>query len=103
MSYRLINVSLLELAGREFPRLWNHRTNREDALQTLFLVQFATNGDGTPEAARSALAWLEYELGVVPAKPAFPKPYFPPGNDLTVGTFIRDVDEALERSSRVAA
>ena len=103
MSYQLINVSLLELAEHEFPRLWNHRSNREDALQTLLLVQFATNGDGASEAARIALAWLEYELGVNPAKPAFPHPFFKPGDDLAEGTFFRDVDEALVESYRAAA
>lgn len=103
MSNHPVNVSLLDLAEREFPRLWTNRTNREDVLQTLLLIQFAADGNETIETARTALAWLEYELGVVPAKPAFPKPYFPPGNDLTMGTFIRDVDETLERSSRVAA
>jgi len=72
-------VKLVEFAEREFPKLMKHRANREDALQTLHLVEHATKGKGAEDAARHALAWLEYELNVVPRPPVCPKPWFYPG------------------------
>ncbi len=79
MAVPFPSVSLVEFAEREFPKLMKHRTPREDALQTLLLVEHATKGEGAQDAARHALAWLEYELNVVPMPPVCPKPWFYPG------------------------
>jgi hypothetical protein len=75
----LVSSLLVELAEREFPRLMRSRNNREDALQTLALTEHATQGEGAVDHARHALAWLEYELGVVAEPPVCPKPWFYPG------------------------
>ena len=89
---RCVSVILLALAESEFPRLMEHRTNREDAIQTLALVQFATRGEHALEIARHALSWLEYELGVVPVPPSCPRPEFSPqGNHKTAGLYRQDL------------
>jgi len=59
-----VAVPLLQMAEREFPKLMRHRTNREDALQVLRMVQWQTRGVNVAEAARKELRQLELDLGL---------------------------------------
>jgi len=103
MPHYFLGVCLIDLAEREFRRLMEHRHHREDALQTLALVQFATGDPEDVEAAYRALAWLEYELVEGSERPSFPKPHFlPPSDAWSVGTLLRNLDSALE-AERLAA
>jgi len=70
-----IAIALLELAKKEFGRLW--RRHKEDAIQHLHLVQLAHGVE--PDRARHFLGWLEYELGVTNVPPPYPKPPHYPG------------------------
>jgi hypothetical protein len=87
----LVSRPLVALAKREFPRLMTNESSREDALQTLALTEHASKGEGAVDAARHALAWLEYEIGFVPRPPVCPKPRFYPGEGETSAK-----DRALE-------
>jgi hypothetical protein len=92
-----VHPALLRYADLHFPRLMEHPTNQEDAFQELRLVQHVAETLG--EALASAgptLAWLEYDLGLTPKPPEGWKPSFPPAGELTRGTFVLDVDLALE-------
>ncbi len=103
MHHYLIGACLIDLARREFPSLMEHPDHREDALQTLALVQFATGDPQDVETAHQALAWLEYELVEGTLKPIFPKPHFsPPSGQLGRGTFLHDLSAAVE-AERLAA
>jgi hypothetical protein len=105
MLHSLIQGSLVSLAEREFPRLMDHSTNREDALQTIALVQHGLIGRDSGEterAARRHLAWLVYELGLVSDKPRFEKPDFRRPERLTRGTFLRDLAVALDDVRRAS-
>lgn len=103
MVSTLLNVSLIEHAERHHPKLMNHRHNREDALQTLRIVQLVSTPEDLETVACKALVWLEYELGVVPKKPTFLNPIStPPEALLENGTFIDDLDQAL-KAIRIAA
>ncbi len=63
-----VAVPLIEMAEREFPRLMRHRTNREDALQVLRLVQWQTKGHNALPVAYEELIQLEIDLGLrIPA------------------------------------
>jgi len=63
-----VAVPLIEMAEREFPSLMRHRTNREDALQVLRLVQWQTGGRNAFAVASRELARLEIDLGLrIPA------------------------------------
>ena len=87
----LIDVSLLDMAEKEFPDLMRHPTNREDALQELALAQWATGGVDAIQAARDALAWLRYDLGLVPERPAAIRPdYLSP--EFVKGTILDQAD-----------
>jgi hypothetical protein len=86
--------SLRRFAQEKFPRLMEHPTNREDALQTLALVHHMSHGVGELRLARRALIWLEYELGIVPMKPVFPNPVFN-ADTLEPGTLLDEVDRDL--------
>ncbi len=86
--------SLRSYARTYFPRLMDHPTDREDALQTLALVHHQARGVGELRQARRALIWLEYELGIVPMKPAFPNPVFNV-DAIQRGTLLDDVDRDL--------
>lgn len=59
-----VSVPLVAIAEREFPRLMRHRTNREDALQVLRLVQWQTGGRNALLFMRRALTELEIDLGL---------------------------------------
>ena len=59
-----VAVPLLQMAEREFPKLMRHRTNREDALQVLRMVQWQTRGVNVTAAARAELRQLESDLGL---------------------------------------
>lgn len=63
-----LTVPLLEMAEREFPKLMRHRTNREDALQVLRMVQWQTRGQNALLVAYEELIQLEIDLGIrIPA------------------------------------
>lgn len=65
-----LTVPLLEMAEREFPRLMRHRTNREDALQVLRMVQWQTGGVNPLPVAYEELTQLEIDLGLsIPSAP----------------------------------
>jgi len=59
-----LTVLLIEMAEREFPRLMRHRTNREDALQVLRMVQWQTGGINPLPVAYEELVQLEIDLGL---------------------------------------
>lgn len=59
-----VAAPLLQMAEREFPKLMRHRTNREDALQVLRMVQWQTRGVNVADAARKELTQLESDLGL---------------------------------------
>lgn len=59
-----VAVPLIEMAEREFPRLMGHRTNREDALQVLRMVQWQTQGLNALAEASRELLQLEIDLGL---------------------------------------
>jgi hypothetical protein len=66
-----VSVPLVAIAEREFPRLMRHRTNREDALQVLRLVQWQTGGRNILPVLRRELIQLEIDLGLrIPRDPA---------------------------------
>jgi len=63
-----LTVPLLEMAERKFPKLMRHRTNREDALQVLRMVQWQTRGVNALAMAHDELVQLEIDLGLrIPA------------------------------------
>ena len=100
-----LSLRLLEVADDEFADLMRHEHHREDVLQELALVEWAMQGtepEEREEAARSSLAWLAYELGVRIEKPKSFRPVFPPPDELTPSTLIREIEMALE-VERVAA
>lgn len=59
-----LTPALLEMAEREFPKLMRHRTNREDALQVLRMVQWRTGGVNPLPVAYEELILLEIDLGL---------------------------------------
>ena len=59
-----LSVPLLEMAVRQFPKLMGHRTNREDALQVLRMVQWQTRGVNVFPVAYDELVQLEIDLGL---------------------------------------
>jgi hypothetical protein len=59
-----VAVPLIEMAERAFPKLMRHRTNREDALQVLRLVQWQTQGHNALAVASQELTQLEIDLGL---------------------------------------
>lgn len=92
-----VSPVLLRLLETVFTALW--KSAREDALQELRLVEIGCEGMSGQDkfhAAIRSLAWLEYELGFAHDQPSFPKPTFPPAGDLARGSFVREIDEALE-------
>jgi len=63
-----LTVPLLKLAEEKFPKLMRHRTNREDALQVLRMVQWQTKGNNALPVAERELVQLEVDLGLrIPA------------------------------------
>jgi hypothetical protein len=94
------SVSLLELLRREFPLLAEVQ-NLEDAFHEVAVVDLAIP-HATSRDVRHALAWLQYELGLVREKPEFPKPYEPAGESLVRGSFLREIDQALEADRSAA-
>ena len=94
-------ASFLDLVRREFPLLAREQ-NLQDAIHEAILVTLAVP-DWTPGDVRRALAWLQYELGLVPEKPGFPKPYEPAGEALLVpGSLLHEIDQALGAERSVA-
>ena len=59
-----LTVSLLQMAEQRFPKLMGHRTNREDALQVLRMVQWQTRGINALPVAYDELVQLEIDLGI---------------------------------------
>jgi hypothetical protein len=59
-----VSVPLIEMAVRKFPKLMGHRTNREDALQVLRMVQWQTHGTNALPVAYDELIQLEIDLGL---------------------------------------
>jgi len=59
-----LTVSLLQMAEQRFPKLMRHRTNREDALQVLRMVQWQTCGINALPMAYDELVQLEIDLGI---------------------------------------
>jgi len=95
-------LSFFELLLGEFPELANE-TNREDAFQEFRLLEIAAPWRRvTPEKARLALAWLAYNLGLRAERPSDPHPVPEPPGELVPGTFLQDLDAALE-AERLAA
>ena len=97
-----VSVPLVQLALGDFPRLMGHPTNREDALQELALVELASEEALPLREARQALAWLEYELGLCTRKPAFSKPFSTPPPEIIPGTFLAELEAALDSDPQAA-
>lgn len=95
----LVSVDLASFANRMFPELMEHPDHREDALQELRMVDaFLSQATGAQRCrkAKQALSWLQYDLGVVTAKPRCRKPSYAPLPALEEGTFLNDLSEKLE-------
>jgi len=93
-------VSFLDLLRREFPLLAQEQ-NLEDAIQEVAVVTLAIPHP-TSQDFRRALAWLQYELGLVGEKPEFPRPYGPAGESIVPGSLLREIDQALEAERSAA-
>lgn len=96
----MVFASLLEWLHQEFPLLAEEQ-NLEDAIHEVALVKLAIP-HATIQDVRHALAWLQYELGLVREKPEFPKPYEPVGASLVPGSLLREIDQALEAERSAA-
>lgn len=95
----LVSVELVDFANEQFPKLMEDLDHREDALQELRMVDaflpLATDAQKR-RAAHSALAWLQYDLGVVQAAPRVDRPEYASLPKLEEGTFLNDLSEMLE-------
>lgn len=95
----LVSVALLDFAKKHFASLMEHPDHREDALQELRMVDAflsQTTDARKRRMAASALSWLQYDLGVVTAKPRARRPEYTPLPKLEEGTFLNDLSERLE-------
>lgn len=99
-----VSAESLDFANANFGVLMQHPDFREDALQELRMVErFApADRDGRQAEARRALAWLSYHLGVIPVKPLCRKPKYAPLPMLEEGTFLADLQRALDVERSVA-
>ena len=103
MSHYPLNADLIDLLKKEFPRLWNNHHNREDAMQTLWLIQMSTKLEDSIGAARNELAWLEKDLGLVDIKPTFQRPSNPPPSGIVMSnSYFDTLDQAAVHSTTMA-
>jgi hypothetical protein len=93
------SVDLIAFANVHFAELMKHPDHREDALQELRIVSAflpqATDAEKR-RVARRVLSWLQYDLGVVAAKPRCQKPSYAPLPELEEGSFLNDLSDRLE-------
>jgi len=95
----LVSVELVDFANEQFQKLMEHPDHREDALQELRMVDAflpLATGAERRRAAHSALSWLQYDLGVVPAAPRVDRPAYAPLPKLEEGTFLNDLSQMLD-------
>ena len=100
----LVTSELHTIACAEFPELLFHPEFREDALQELALVELGETVDAEEKlsVARRELAWLSYELGLRPDRPALPRVDYTWLKDAVSGTLLEDADRAMQEL-RIAA
>ncbi len=94
----LVTSELHTVACAEFPELLFHPDFREDALQELSLVELGETVDAEEKltVARRELAWLSYELGLRPTRPALPRVDYAWLRDAVSGTLLQDTDRAMQ-------